>query len=144
MKNHLITFLVVFAACLAALYAFTEYQARKYRAVAHLIEGLTLASGFKGPVTVFFQDEGRFPASNGEAGLLPAAAYTAGAVASVSIGPGGIITGTYTEKSGVAGGTVRWTPSAPHGVNGPMSWQCTSPSYPNIATALASCRFVPD
>ena len=143
MKKHLTTFLVAFAACATALYAYNQYQMRKFQAVAHLIEGLTLASSFKGPVASYFAAEGRFPKTNAEAGLGPAQHYRGQSVTSVAVTAGGSIVVSFSEKSGVAGGTIRLTPAAPHGVDGNVLWECTSPSFSRIETAMSTCKYVP-
>lgn len=142
MKKHLITFLVAFVACLAALYAYNQYQIRKFQAVAHLVEGLTLASSFKGPVAGYFAAEGRFPKTNAEAGLGPAQQYHGQSVTSVAVTAGGRIVVTFNEKSGIAGGTILLTPAALHGVDGNVSWECTSPSFSRIEAAMSTCKYV--
>ena len=101
-----------------ALPAYQDYTIR-----TQVSEGQALMSGAKNGVTDFWSDKGRFPASNGSAGIhTTAASITGSYVTSITVGTGGVITALYGKKvnqkiSGQsctltprdAGGSVTWT-----------------------------------
>jgi hypothetical protein len=104
MTKHLVTFVVVFAACVAAFWAFNTYQTQKYKSVAYLTEGVQFGVAFKGPVAAYFQDNGRFPNNNAEANLGPADQHQGQSVRSVSIEKGGRITVHTTKNQALQAG----------------------------------------
>jgi len=102
-----------------ALPAYQDYTKR-----ARVSEGLGLASAAKTGVGEFFASKGKWPASNGSAGLAEAVSITGNAVTSVEIASAGtgVITITYGSlvdpttaytvaltPSSASAGAVRWT-----------------------------------
>ncbi|WP_110974020.1 pilin [Acinetobacter sp. WCHAc060042] len=85
-------------------------------------EGVNLMAGAKSGVADFWADKGRFPASNGSAGVPTAGSIVGTYVQSVTVGANGAITalygrnvnskinnGTCTVTPRDAGGSVVWT-----------------------------------
>lgn len=108
-----------------ALPAYQDYTKR-----THVGEGMTLASGAKAAVTEFFSTNGRWPGSNGSAGLATAASIKGNAVRQVAVAANGVITVTYNTKV-TAGQTMILRPT---NAQGSVTWTCTG------GTVLAKWR----
>ena len=83
-----------------AIPAYQDYTIR-----AQVSEGLTLSGGAKAAVAEFRMDSGRWPSDNATAGLSAATSITGKYTATVTVGPGGVITVEYggDEKSRLIG-----------------------------------------
>lgn len=133
------------AFCALVLFAFTVAACRgkgDYRAAAHIVQGIATAGGLKVFVSAHHDDTGEWPDSNEAAGLRPPPEYANGAVTSIAVGPGGVITITYDEQSGVDGGTVQLTPDASKPEAGTM-WKCSTKSFEHLAELVPQCTYTP-
>jgi len=104
-----------------ALPAYQDYTVR-----AQVSEGMTLADGQKGAVAEFFQNTGRFPASNASAGVPAAASITGKFVTGVTVLANGVVRAAFGNKANAAitGQNLTLTPSAASG--GSVVWTCAS------------------
>ncbi len=99
--------------------------------VAHSIteqvsEGLNLSAAAKAAVTKFFQEHGRFPAGNAEAGLVNPYAIREKYVVSVTVATThGEISAEYGGDASpeIYGRTIEWIPAV---VEGKIEWSCSS------------------
>jgi type IV pilus assembly protein PilA len=100
-----------------AIPAYQDYTIR-----AQVSEGMSLASGAKAAVAEFYQDSGTWPATNGAAGLSPAAniegQYTTG-VAVVA----NVVTVTYGDQANTAITGKTLTLTATDNI-GAIEWTC--------------------
>lgn len=99
-----------------ALPAYQDYTKR-----ARVSEGLTLAAGAKTAVAEFHASEGKFPASNGEAGLATKTDIKGNAVTEVGVGKDGVITVKFNAKA-ENGKSITLKPTA---TDGGVTWDCT-------------------
>ena len=97
-----------------ALPAYQDYTKR-----THVSEGLTLAGGAKASVTEYFSSQGKFPSTNGSAGLAAAADIKGNAVTSVTVA-NGKITIVYNDKV-TSNATLELSPTS--GAGG-VQWSC--------------------
>ena len=98
-----------------------------YAVRSQISDGLRLASGAKNAVTEFFQEQGRMPADNTEAGLSAAGAIQGKYVSSVSVGnQDGVITVTFGRDVNqvIDGETVTLTADTSDA--GSVQWVCDS------------------
>lgn len=75
-------------------------------------EGVNLMSGAKAGVADFWADKGRFPSTNGSAGIPASASIVGTYVTGVAVSSGGVITATYGNNvnSKISGGSCKVTP----------------------------------
>jgi hypothetical protein len=107
---------------------------------SYLSEGWGVASQAKVAVVEAYQNSAKMPASNHEAGLPEAAQFKGRSLNRLEVSGGGIITLTYLAQDGFGGGTVRLVPDASNAAMG-VSWQCISPSFVDIASAIPQCEY---
>lgn len=99
--------------------------------VAHSIpvqvsEGINLSAGAKAAVTKFFEQHGRFPSGNTEAGLVHPFAIQGKYVVAVTIAvTQGIVSAEFGGDSSpdIYGRTIEWIPTI---VEGKIEWSCAS------------------
>ena len=112
-----------------------------YAVRAQISDGLRLASGTKNAVTEFFQEHGRMPTGNTEAGLAAAAAIQGKYVSSVAVGnQDGIVTITYGRDVNqvINGQTVTLTADTTD--PGSVQWICDSGGAIADKHLPAACR----
>ena len=102
-----------------ALPAYQDYTIR-----TQVSEGPVLMGGAKNGVIDFWSERGRFPGSNGSAGVAAAGSIRGSYVTQVSVGANGVIQATYGNKvnSKVANGTCSITPTD---AGGSVTWSGT-------------------
>lgn len=116
-----------------AIPAYSDYTIR-----SKVAEGLVLASGAKASVSTTAMSQGFNPVTNAEAGLPPAASIVGNNVSSVSVGPGSLITITFTNEPAIAGRIVTLTPQ---GNGARQVWECVSgPHTVDIRYLPGNCR----
>lgn len=130
----LIAFLVVmigFVPVVAILAAIAIPAYQDYVIRAQVSEGVALGDGVKTAMADYYQNHGRFPASNDQAGLASASSIRGHYVSSVDVGtPAGVITVTYSHtppnkaNSMLEGKTLQFEASPQQGG---IEWHCKSP-----------------
>ncbi|WP_165391299.1 pilin [Fluviicoccus keumensis] len=107
---------------------------------AAIAEGMALLAPVKVQLVEYYQSQGRFPASNAALGLPPANQYVRRAVIGLEVRPKGVLLVRFNGQSGVEGGEVRLQAdvSKPHMG---LGWECTTPSFRDIAEWAGSCRY---
>ena len=119
--------LMIVVAIIGILAAVAVPMYLDYAVRSQISDGLRLASGAKNAVTEFFQEQGRMPTDNTEAGLSAAGAIQGKYVSSVSVGnQDGVITVTYGRDVNqvIDGQTVTLT--ADTSMPGSVQWVCDS------------------
>ncbi len=114
-------------------------KTRQIRA-RYLAEGLQIAQAARVAIAETYQTSLQWPTSNADAGLPAPERMKGDSLQGLQIGGGGVITLTYDEKSGAAGGTIRLLPMA-HG--GAVRWDCVTASYADIADVIPQCIYAP-
>ena len=112
-----------------------------YTVRSQVSEGLQLAMGAKSAVTEFFQDRGRMPTGNTEAGLSAATAIQGKYVSSVAVGnQDGVITVTFGNDVNqmIFGESIILT--ADTTVAGSVQWVCASAGVIEEKNLPTSCR----
>ena len=101
-----------------AIPAYQDYTIR-----AQVAEGLSLTGAAKVAATEFWQDRGRFPASNDSAGLADANTITGKYVTSVTVA-NNLITVAYGNdaNSKIGGASIRLTADS---TGGSVEWDCS-------------------
>ena len=131
----LIELMIVIAivAILAAI-AIPAYQ--DYVARSQVGEGLSLSTGAKEAIAVFYGDTGAFPADNAMGGMAPPASINGRYVQSVSVDSVGTISVLFssTASAKISGQTLTLTASD---VGGSLRWQCGGMSEKYLPS---SCR----
>jgi type IV pilus assembly protein PilA len=104
---------------------------------SQVTEGLNLAGGPKVAVTEFYQDNGRFPSGNREAGLSDATEIQGMYVSAVAV-QDGIITASFAKGAddAIRDKSLILTPKAGDGY---VSWECSSRQIKNKYLP-AACR----
>ena len=122
-----------------AIPAYQDYTIR-----AQVSEGLNLAAGAKAAVTEFYQDRGRYPTNNAEAGLSLPATIAGNYVQKVAAA-GGKITVTYSKvlpqkaNAAIDGATLQLSPITSAGA---VDWNCSGGVTlgANVKWLPAACR----
>jgi type IV pilus assembly protein PilA len=99
----------------------------KYKSMAAVASGLSMASTVKTFVSAFYDETGRLPSSNAEAhvgGVPLSGPY----VSKVEVGPNGVVAATFTGDSNLAGKTLELAPIV--GNDGALSWSCKGGTLP--------------
>lgn len=121
---------------IAAAFIFTFYA--DYSDRAKISNGVGVATEAKVKVALFYREQGRFPDSNAEAGLVTD--FRSEWVESLLVGNSGTITILYSLTSDLAedaaGKTIVITP---HILAGNIEWDCTGGDMPSKHRP-ASCR----
>ena len=93
--------LMIVVAIIAILAAIAISQYQDYVIRSQVSEGGSLGDGVKTALAEFYNNKGRFPATNGSAGLATAASIVGNYVSGVDVGPspGGKITVTFSAAS---------------------------------------------
>lgn len=141
MRNLIIAgILLLFVAVPLAVMKFGDNTKEEYVQMAHLAQGLSLASSLKPPVANYYSMMGKFPVDNAAINAPPPEAFAQGSVKSVTVNQGAI-TVQYTALSGVEDGLLRLVPSSRN--NGYfMTWTCETPSFANITKFVPQCQYV--
>lgn len=100
-----------------AIPAYQDYTKR-----AHVSEGLNLVASVKVSVLEHFMSEGKFPTTNGEAGVPIPTEIKGNAVKSIAVGENGVITITYNKKV-KEDATLKMQPTESNGI---IRWVCPS------------------
>jgi len=113
---------IIIVGVLAAI-AIPAYQ--DYTIRAQVSEGLNLSAGAKAAVTEYYQDTGRLPADNDDAGLVEPGAITGNYVSSVEVIDGEIVV-TYgnAAHSALVGSSLVMSPDS--NATGQVAWVCQS------------------
>lgn len=101
--------------------AVPQYQNYIYR--ARVVEGLTLSAGFKNAVVDYYSSNNAFPDSAASVGLVDlSSAPSSGALESIQLGIGGVITVQFRASLAPAGANqITLTPVTS---SGSISWTC--------------------
>jgi type IV pilus assembly protein PilA len=127
-RNPIALSLVVVLAIAAAFFAGHQTGLRNLHrndmGQAIVVTGMGMAARAKIAVATFQSQNGKFPASNEEAGLPAAAQLQDRYVSSLSVGPQGIVTVMYRGEPALEGRTLVLTPVVVGGDYG-MTWSCS-------------------
>ena len=124
-----------------AIPAYQDYTIR-----AQVSEGLNLVAGSKAAVTEFYQDQGRYPANQAEAGLANATDINGNYVQQVAVTANtGVLTVTYSNtgnqsaNANINTATLIMTPTDS---GGSIDWDCTGGTIlsGNLKWMPAACR----
>jgi Pilin (bacterial filament) len=124
----------------AAEHHVAEMQKQRDMLRSYLGEGWSAANQAKTAVAEAYQNSAKMPASNHEAGLPEPAQFKGRALNGLEVSGAGIVTLTYVALDGFGGGTVHLVPDASNPAMG-VSWQCISPSFVDIASAIPQCEY---
>jgi type IV pilus assembly protein PilA len=106
-------------------------------------EGFALTDGAKTAVAEFYNNFGRFPASNASAGLSPAGSIQGSYVSQVEVNSSGQIVATYSDaapqKANVKINTQTITLS-PVSKGGSLAWNCLHSTGLSTKYLPSSCR----
>ncbi len=119
-----------------ALPMYLDYTIR-----SQIADGLQLATGARNAATVFYQDRGRMPANNDEAGLPAPDAIQSNYVARVEIGnQDGVITITFGNRvnAQILDETVTLTADTTSA--GSVRWSCASGGVIQTKNLPSACR----
>jgi type IV pilus assembly protein PilA len=121
-KGFTLIELMIVVAIIAILAAIAMSQYQDYVIRAQLSEGMSLADAVKTTIGDFYQNRGRFPASNESAGLADPDEIQGNYVASVSTS-GGVISSTFGNQvnSAAFGAVLEFSPTT-HA--GSIDWHC--------------------
>lgn len=92
-------------------------------------------------VAEYYNNFGKLPKSNADAGLPPPSEYRGDTLRSATIGADGSIEMVFDGKSGKQGGRVRLIPDLSHVAAMSVQWHCQSPDYPQIDHILRNCAY---
>lgn len=120
-------------------YRVAAEKRKKSIQAAYITQGIGLLNAARVRVMNSYDGKGQWPSSNEESGLPPSSAFASDSVSGLAVSEGGVITVTFNEKSGVTDGKLRLTPH----VGMDTRWECTTPSFKEIATWAPQCRFDP-
>ena len=124
-----------------AIPAYQDYTIR-----AQVSEGLNLAAGAKAAVTEFYQDQGRYPANQSEAGLANATSINGNYVSQVAVTAGtGVLSVTYSNtgnqkaNKNINAAILTMTPTDS---GGSIDWDCAGGNIlsTNLKWMPAACR----
>lgn len=111
----------------------------KYIHAAQLSQALAVVSRAKVYVSAYYDENGRWPTSNEEAGLSPAKDYASESIAGLTVSEDGALTVRFDEKSGLRDGFLRLTPTAgPPDVG--IQWRCTTRGFKEITALVPQCH----
>ena len=136
--------LMIVVAIIGILAAIAIPAYKDYTIRAQVSEGLNLASGAKAAVSEYYMDRGIFPATNAEAGVVPAATIIGRYATDVTVGANGTITVTYAQPDThadlvAAGGLLVLTPTAA-AAQASVTWDCDTGSTIQPKWLPAACR----
>lgn len=133
--------LMIVVAIIGILAAVAVPMYLDYTVRSQIAEGLQLAGGAKSAVTEFFQDRGRMPTGNTEAGLSGATDIQGKYVSSVGVGnQDGVITITYGNEVNAAINGQTVTLTANTGAAGSVQWVCASGGVIEDKHLPSACR----
>ncbi|MBS0213974.1 MAG: pilin [Proteobacteria bacterium] len=92
-------------------------------------------------VAEYYNNFGKLPTRNQDAGLPPPSEYRGDTLRSASIGADGAITLEFDASSGRDGGRIVLVPDLTHVDAMGVQWHCQSPDYPRIHDVLPACRY---
>ena len=118
-----------------AIPAYQDYTIR-----SQVSEGMNLSSEAKNAISDFFAQKGRFPASNGSAGLPAATSLIGSYVSNMNVAQSGVITITYGNKvnATIRGQVLDIRPATVNNSRtSPISWVCGRATAPTGTTAVA-------
>jgi hypothetical protein len=92
--------------------------------------------------TEYYQERGKLPTRNQDAGLPAPDDYRGKTLRSAGIQPDGTIVFVFDAKSGVDGGRVRMVPDTSHVAAMSVQWRCESADYAQIQRVIPSCDYV--
>ncbi len=152
--KYLLGFLGIFAAAVAALFAYqyfnnwkmsksaiddnsAEVQAQRDMLSEDFIRA---SSSAKVAYAEYFASMGKMPQDNKEIGLYEPPEYRGQSLTRMEVMPGKIVL-SFDAKSGVDGGQIELIPDASSVAMG-VQWQCRTASYPNVARFARGCVYI--
>lgn len=125
-----------------ALPAYQDYTIR-----TQVSEGIELAAGAKTAVSEYYDNQGKWPGSNADAGLSNQASIQGKYVTSVTVGTSGTVQATFANTGGheanakIAGSILIISPTVSSGGGGSVRWECGTGTTNVLAKYRpASCR----
>ena len=131
--------LMIVVAIIGILAAVAVPMYLDYTVRSQVAEGLNLSGGTKAAVTEFFQDRGRFPANNAEAGVEAAANIQGKYVSSVTVADE-VITVQYGNDANVQIDGESISLTANTAAAGSVQWICASAGVIQDKHLPAACR----
>jgi len=135
-KGFTLIELMIVVAIIAILAAIAIPAYQDYVIRSQVSEGASLAEGSKTAIAEFYSNLGRFPASNGSAGVASSASINGSYVSQVLVTAAGKIQVTYSSAAPqkanalLNGGLLVFSPFT---AAGSTKWNCTSTAGTNIA-----------
>jgi hypothetical protein len=150
-KKWTANFVMVLLATLLALFVFQrlEVPAEREATKASTLtpqqqvihdDAMQAMNAIKISLQEYYVNTGKWPDSNAVAGLPPPEAFRGKSLRRLDV-DGLTVKLTFDAQSGIDGGQVIFTGTAtPQLVMG-IQWQCASPSFPDIASAISDCTY---
>ncbi|MBS0194817.1 MAG: pilin [Proteobacteria bacterium] len=112
-------------------------------AAMRLIQGdyAKVADRIRISVAEYYNNYGKLPTRNQDAGLPAPQEYRGDTLRSASIGADGAITLEFDASSGRDGGRIVLIPDLAHVAAMGVQWHCRTPDYPQIRAALPGCAY---
>jgi hypothetical protein len=145
--------LLIFAALLAALaVGYMVFHGRGHGLRGHaaldsgsaatlMREDYERAQGMRISVAEYYVSQGKMPSGNEQAGLYAPEEYRGQTLRSATVSPDGNIDLEFDEDSGHDGGHLLLVVDLSHPAMGPQ-WRCETSDYPDIESAIPTCRYV--
>jgi hypothetical protein len=151
MEKWIINFVTVLLAVLAALFVFQRLQPGPKPDVNAVValspplqaihdDATQAMNTVRIAVPEFYMNTGKWPESNASAGLPEPEAFRGKSLERLDV-DGATVTLTFDSTSGIYGGTVVFTGAATPQMAMGITWKCESPSYRDIAAAIADCVY---
>jgi len=133
-KGFTLIELMIVVAIIAILAAIAIPQYQNYIIRTQVAEGMNLADGAKTAVAEFYTNKGKYPPSNGSAGLAGTASITGKYVSTLTVANGPIVA-TFGKESNskISGSTLVLSP---FDNGGTIAWNCKSTAVSTTKTNI--------